>query len=63
MRLLAALGVAGGFLFVPGGWRVLFLAVWVASRISPDLAVFVLREVLRSGGCDEARRFRLDRRV
>lgn len=49
MPLRAALGVAGGYLFVPWAWRALFLAVWLASRVSPELAVFVLREVLRSG--------------
>lgn len=49
MKTLTALGIAGGFLFGPRSWWVLFLVLWTASRISHELAVAILREVLKAG--------------
>lgn len=49
MKTLLTLGLTGGFLLVPPGWRLLCLVLWVASKVSHGLAVAILREVLRAG--------------
>jgi hypothetical protein len=55
MKTLAALGIAGGFLFVARGWITLILILWVAGRFSHALAVALFREALKAGWFDEAR--------
>jgi len=47
MKTILALGVAGGFLLYARGWVGLLVILWIASRVSPGLAVAILREVLR----------------
>jgi len=49
MKTILALGVAGGFLLCARGWLGLVVILWLASRVSPGLAVAILREVLRAG--------------
>lgn len=46
MKMLAALGMAGGFLFLARGWMSLILRLWVAGRFSHALAVALFREAL-----------------
>ena len=55
MKTIAALGMAGGFLFVVRGWISLALVVWVAGRISHGLAMALFKECLKAGWFDEAR--------
>jgi hypothetical protein len=55
MKTLAALGIAGGFLFVARGWITLILILWVAGRFSHALAVALFWEALKAGWFDEAR--------
>ena len=50
MKTLAALGIAGGFLFVARGWISPALILWVAGRFSNALAVTLFREAQKAGG-------------
>ncbi|MDO8280489.1 MAG: hypothetical protein Q7T63_20535 [Burkholderiaceae bacterium] len=38
MKTFAALGIAGGFLFVVRGWIGLAVVLWVAARVTHQLA-------------------------
>lgn len=49
MKMLATLGLAGGFLLVARGWISFVLILWVAGRISHGLAMALFKEVLRAG--------------
>ena len=49
MKTLAALGIAGGFLFVARGWISMALILWVAGRFSHALAVALCHGHTRQG--------------
>ena len=55
MKKFAALGVAGGFLFVVRGWVGLAVVLWVAARVSHQLAMALFKEAMKAGWFDEAR--------
>jgi len=48
MKNLAALGIAGGFLFGVGEWLLLLVVLRVATKVSDGLAVAILKEVLKA---------------
>jgi hypothetical protein len=49
MKTLAALGIAGGFLFGAPRWLVLLMVLRTTSRLSTGLSVAILKEVLKAG--------------
>lgn len=55
MKTLAALGASGGFFIAARGWVSLALVVWIAGRVSRQLALAVFKEALRAGWYDAAR--------
>ena len=55
MKTFAALGVAGGFLFVVRGWIGLAVVLWVAARVSHQLAMALFKQAIKAGWFDEAR--------
>lgn len=55
MKTRAALGIAGGFLFVTQGGISIVLILWAAGRFGHALAVALVREALKAGWFDEAR--------
>jgi hypothetical protein len=55
MKTLAALGASGGFFIAARGWMSLALVVWIAGRVSRQLALALFKEALSAGWYDEAR--------
>lgn len=55
MKTIAALGIAGGFLFVVRGWVGLAVVLWVAARVSHQLAMALFKEAMKAGWFDETR--------
>jgi hypothetical protein len=55
VKTLAALGASGGFFIAARGWVSLALVVWIAARVSRQLALAVFKEALNAGWYDEAR--------
>ena len=55
MKTFAALGIAGGYLFVVRGWIGLAVVLWVAARVSHGLAMALFKEAMKAGWFDEAR--------
>ena len=55
MKTIAALGSAGGFLFVVRGWVGLAVVLWVAARVSQQLAMALFKEAIKAGWFDETR--------
>jgi len=49
MKHYTTSGSTGGFLLSARDWALLLIAVWVASKVSDEMAVAVLREALKSG--------------
>jgi hypothetical protein len=55
MKSITTLGRTGGFFFVVRGWISLALVVWIAGRVSRQLALAVFKEALKAGWYDAAR--------
>ena len=55
MKTIAALGIAGGFLFAVRGWVGLAVVLWVAARVSHQLAMTLFKEAMKAGWFDETR--------
>ena len=55
MKTIAALGSTEGVLFVLRGWVGLAVVLWVAARVSHQLAMALFKEAMKAGWFDEAR--------
>ena len=53
MKTFAALGSAGGYLFVVRGWLGLAVVLWVAARVSQQLAMALFKAAMKAGWFDE----------
>ena len=49
MKTILTLGIAGGFFIAARGWLGLVLLLFVAKRVSHELAVMLFREALKAG--------------